>query len=112
MMRKIVALGLFLIAFVCSLSAQTKVSGTIVDKANRPIPFANVAFKNSSIGAVSNENGVFYLESSTTNKTIIINSIGYTDREITLEKASNYNLRIQLNEVLTLNEVVIYKGKT
>ena len=47
--------------FTTSLFAQTKVSGVVVDEKNEPIPFANVYFKNSSEGVITNENGRFYL---------------------------------------------------
>jgi len=102
----------FLFAFTSTVFSQTKVSGVIVDKLGKPIPFANIAFKNSSEGVVSSEDGVFYLESKKTYLTLIITSVGYSDREIDLEKAINYNMKIQLKEIETLNEVVIYKGKT
>ncbi|WP_396167937.1 DUF5686 family protein [Flavobacterium sp.] len=112
-MNKNFLLLLFLIfAFTSTVFSQTKVSGVILDKLNKPIPFANVAFKNSSEGVVSSEDGVFYLESRKTYKTVIINSVGYSDREIELEKASNYNVKIQLKEIEALSEVVIFKGKT
>jgi hypothetical protein len=48
---------------VSNLITQTKVSGIIVDKSKQAIPFANVAFKGSNEGTVSNEDGRFYLES-------------------------------------------------
>ncbi|QBN18868.1 DUF5686 and carboxypeptidase-like regulatory domain-containing protein [Flavobacterium nackdongense] len=100
------------VGFANTLFSQTKVSGLVVDASNKPIPFANVAFKNSSEGVVSSEDGVFYLESPKSYKTIIITSVGYSDREIDLEKAINYKLKIQLKEIQTLNEVVVYRGKT
>ena len=103
---------LFFAAFTTTVFSQTKVSGVVLDKQSKPIPFANIAFKNSSEGVVSSEDGVFYLESSKTYKTIIITSVGYSDAEIDLEKAINYNFKIQLKEIETLSEVVIYRGKT
>jgi hypothetical protein len=112
-MNKSFLLSLFFIfAFTSIVFSQTKVSGVILDKQNKPIPFANIAFKNSSEGVVSSEDGVFYLESRKTYKTVIITSVGYSDREIELEKASNYNVKIQLKEIEALSEVVIFKGKT
>ena len=63
---------LFFAAFTTTVFSQTKVSGVVLDKQRKPIPFANIAFKNSSEGVVSSEDGVFYLESSKTYKTIII----------------------------------------
>ena len=92
--------------------AQTKVSGIIVDKLKQPIPFANVIFKGSNEGVVSNEDGHFYLESKNNYKTLIVSSVSYSDREITLEKAVNYNFEIQLSEIENLKEVVVFSGKT
>jgi len=92
--------------------AQTKVSGIIVDKLKQPIPFANVIFKGSNEGVVSNEDGHFYLESKNNYKTLIVSSASYSDREITLEKAVNYNFEIQLSEIENLKEVAVFSGKT
>ena len=112
-MRKSIWLGLFLLGLnIGSGFAQTKVSGIIVDKSNQPIPFANVVFKNSNEGVVSNEDGRFYLESKKNYKELIVNSIGYSDKEIVLEKSVNYNFVIKLNEIQSLKEIVIYTGKT
>jgi hypothetical protein len=112
-MKKIIVLILFfLFAFANGVAAQTKVSGVIVDKLNQPIPFANVAFKDSNEGVVSNEDGRFYLESTKTYKALLISSVGFSDRDIALEKAVNYNFKIQLKEIEILKEVVVYTGKT
>lgn len=112
-MKKAILLNLlFFLAITSTVFAQTKVSGVVVDKSNRPIPFANIAFKNSSEGVVSNEEGIFYLESSKTYKTIVITSVGFSDKEIELEKSVNYKLKIQLSEIESLKEVVVFRGKT
>ncbi len=112
-MKKTIALFLFvLFALTSSIFAQTKVSGIVVDKSNRPVPFANIAFQNSTEGVVSNEDGLFYLESPKTYKVIVVTSVGFSDKEIVLEKSVTYKLTVQLSEVLSLNEVVIYSGKT
>jgi len=112
MKKKVVFNLFFLFAFMSVIFAQTKVSGIVVDKLNKPIPYANVAFKNSSEGTVCNEDGSFYLESKKTYITLVITSVGFSDKEIELIKSVNYNFKIQLNEILTLKEVVIYTGKT
>jgi hypothetical protein len=112
MMNKFLNYLLLSVVFSTAVFSQTKVSGVVLDKQNKPIPFASIAFKNSSEGVVSSEDGVFYLESSKTYPNIIISSSGYSDKEIELEKTINYNLKIQLNEIQSLKEVVIYKGKT
>ncbi len=101
-----------LIGFINSAFAQTKVGGVVVDKKNQPVSYANIVFKGSNEGTVSDENGKFYLESSKIYKEISVAFVGYTTRDIDLEKAVNYNMRIVLNEEEMLQEVVIYTGKT
>ena len=92
--------------------AQTKVSGIVLDKSKQPIPFANVVFKKSNIGVVANEDGRFYIESPQKHTGLIISSAGYSEREIILENSVVYNLKAILNEAESLNEVVIFTGKT
>jgi hypothetical protein len=112
-MKKVLFLGLFLLfAMSNTIFAQTKVSGIVVDKTNLPIPFANVVFKGSNTGIVTNEDGRFYLESPKTYTTLIISSTGFSEKEITLEKSVNYNFKIQLSEAESLKEVVVFTGKT
>lgn len=112
-MKKNTIFHLFILLVLSSaVFAQTKVSGIVVDKANKPIPFVNVAFKNSNEGILSDEEGHFYLESSKTYKALELSSVGYTTKEVILEKAVNYKLSIQLSEIISLNEVVIFAGKT
>ncbi|MEC4004661.1 DUF5686 family protein [Flavobacterium sp. SUN052] len=102
----------FVIGLINTTFAQTKVGGIVVDKKNQPIGYANIVFKGSNEGTVSDENGKFYLESSKSYKTVVVAFVGYSDKEIDLEKAVNYNMKIVLNEEEVLQEVVIYNGKT
>lgn len=104
---------LLFIGFCCSsLLAQTKVSGIVLDKMNQPVPFANVVFKNSNQGVMSNEDGRFYLESAKSYTAIIVTSVGFSDREVPLTKGINYDFKVLLSEVESLKEVVIFTGKT
>ena len=95
-----------------SLFAQTKVSGIIVDKMNQPVPYANVVFKGSNQGVMSNEDGRFYLESKNNYEALIVTSVGFSDKEISLTKLVSYDFKVILNEAESLNEVVIFTGKT
>jgi hypothetical protein len=103
---------IFIIGFIHSAFAQTKVDGIVVDRKNQPISYANIVFKGSNEGTVSDENGKFYLESSKPYKGISVAFVGYTTKDIDLEKSVTYNMKIILNEEELLQEVVIYNGKT
>lgn len=112
MKKNLLFLLFFLLVSVNAVFAQTKVSGIVVDKLNQPIPFANVVFKGSSEGIVTNEDGKFYLESQKAYSILLISSVGFSEKEIILDKPVNYNFKIQLSEAESLSEVVVFAGKT
>ncbi|KQB38194.1 putative outer membrane protein [Flavobacterium daejeonense] len=113
MSKKYLFLALvFIFSVFTTLFAQTKVSGMVVDKNNQPVPFANVVLKGSNRGVMSNEDGRFYIESPNTYNILVVSSVGFSDKEITLEKAVNYNFKVILKDAEELKEVVIYTGKT
>ncbi len=99
-------------AFATAVFSQTKVSGIVVDNTNQPIPYANITFKGSKIGIVSNEDGRFYIESPDNFDTLLVSFIGFPTREVKLPKQVNYDFKVVLKEGNTLKEVVVYAGKT
>lgn len=111
MFKKNIYTCLFLLFIILSNFAQTKVSGIILDKTKQPIPYANIVLKGSKTAVNSDENGHFYIESDQTYKTIEISFVGYNTKEVQLQTAVTYDLKITLSEEQVLNEVVIYSGK-
>ncbi|MDP5231931.1 MAG: DUF5686 and carboxypeptidase regulatory-like domain-containing protein [Cellulophaga sp.] len=98
--------------FSFSAIAQTKISGIVVDEQDVPVAFANIIFKGSTEGTITNEDGVFYLESASTYTTVIASFIGYETKEIILDKKVNYQMKIILLEGgEQLKEVIVYSGK-
>jgi hypothetical protein len=98
--------------FAMVASAQSKVGGIVLDEFNDPVAFANVVFKNSNEGTITNDNGRFYMESDNTYATLVVSFIGYEDQEITLTNKVTYNLEIRLVEATEqLQEVVVFSGK-
>lgn len=102
----------FLLLGFFSALGQTKVSGHVFDENNQPIPFANVLFKGSTEGTITNEDGRFYLESNEKWSTLIVSFMGFEMLEIPLTKSVNYDLKFILKEeASTLDEVHIVTGK-
>jgi len=102
----------FLISGIFLVKAQTKVGGYVFDANNDPVAFANVIFKESSEGTITDENGRFYLESDETWQAIIVSFIGYETINLPLEKRVNLDLKLILNEsAAQLDEVVLVTGK-
>ncbi|MEZ4816453.1 MAG: DUF5686 family protein [Flavobacteriaceae bacterium] len=104
---------LFLVLLSVSLFSQTKVSGVVKDVFGEPVAFANVIFKDSNEGTITNENGRFYLESDETHESLWVSFVGYKLTTFPLPQKVNYNLEIVLEEEAeALGEVVVYSGKT
>jgi hypothetical protein len=108
-MKKII---LLLFIYSTTLFSQTKVGGKVIDEFDEPISFANVIFKNSKEGVITDENGNFYFESQENYATLVISFVGFETKEIKLNPGLNKNLRIQLIQGTTLKEVTVYTGKT
>ena len=112
MNKKIFVSLSFFFLFINFLAAQTKVSGIVYDEFKQPLPYANVVFKGTTEGIITNEEGKFYLESKTTQNAIVVSFVGMEPKEIRLEKPVTYNMEVNLGAGKMLNEVVIYTGKT
>ncbi|WP_306354033.1 DUF5686 family protein [Flavobacterium sp. '19STA2R22 D10 B1'] len=112
-MKKNVFFSLCLLLLIANqIFAQTKVSGIVVDEYDRPVGYANVNFKSTNEGVITNEDGRFYLESKTNHSAIEVSFIGYTSQTLQLDKSVNYNVKVVLEEGEKLQEVKIYGGKT
>ncbi|MDX1759065.1 MAG: DUF5686 family protein [Arenibacter algicola] len=110
MTRILLILFLFIVQYSVS---QTKVGGIVVDESGEPVSFANVLFKDSSEGTITNDNGRFYMESENAYTTLLVSFIGYETKEITLTTKVTYNMNVVLTESSEqLDEVVVYFGKT
>jgi len=106
---------LLIIVVLSALSsyAQTKVSGVVKDDYGEPVAFANVIFKDSNEGTITNENGRFYLESDVKHDGLWVSFVGYELQVVPLEKRTTYELVVTLKEeASSLDEVFIYSGKT
>ena len=102
----------FIALFSCSLLySQTKVSGIVVDENQDPVAFANVFFKNTTEGTITNEDGRFYLESESGHTVLVVSFIGYQPAEVELEKRVTYEFTVVLNRGEQLDEVIVYSGK-
>lgn len=109
---------LFLLSLVLfgtdGLFAQnTKVSGRVADAlTNEPIPFANVAFKGTTTGTVTDFNGYFSIETVQASDSLSASFVGYVPvtLRITKGKAQTVNFLLKVNKV-DLGEVVIKAGE-
>ncbi|NHF58775.1 TonB-dependent receptor [Flavobacteriaceae bacterium TP-CH-4] len=110
-MRTILFMSLLLFGIVGF--SQTRVSGTVVDQNNEPVPGANVVIVGKAIGTVTDFDGNFLLETSEVPPfQLKITSIGFTDATADVTE-NNQTLSITISETQTfLDEVVISASRT
>lgn len=98
-----------------SFAQVTLVKGKVTDsKTNEAIPFANIVFKNSTIGTISDINGSFSLQTSEAANSIEISFIGYVTQTLKISPNKRNNIQVKLaedSEVLEPIELVSKRRK-
>ena len=100
--------------FSLNIGAQiTRVSGKITDSnTNQALPFVNIVFKNTTIGASTDVNGFYEIEAQKALDTVVVSFMGYKTKKFGIRKYQNNNLNIKLeSENYNLKEVVILPGE-
>src|SRR3972149_10190835 len=96
------------------LSAQvTKVKGRVVDtNTKESLPFVNLAFKNTRIGASTDLDGYYLIETYQPSDSLLVSSVGYLTvaKPVVKHKSQTINFELTPTEV-QLSEVIIkYTG--
>jgi len=113
-MRKILQIAILLfVGLLIMQPAQaqlTKIRGKVIDKnTQKPIPFANVFFKNTTIGVSAGFDGNFSLEVDTPKDTLVASALGYHESHIRIKKAVFQEIVLQLKPTeVSLNEVEVF----
>jgi len=96
-----------------SYAQMTKIRGIVKDSlTSEPIPFANVFFEGTTIGATSDFNGRFSIESLHATDTLTATFIGFHKKKIPVRKYRYQEIEIILSpEEVTLEEIVVVAGE-
>ena len=65
-----------------TILGQTKISGTVVDETNQPLPGASVVVKGTKNGTSTDFNGKFTLNAASNSVTVLVSYIGYASKEV------------------------------
>src|SRR5690606_35370009 len=103
---------LFIVMALCmaipwSAAAQTgKVSGTVTDERNDPLPGVSVVIKGTTKGTATDADGRFSLEYQNTDDILVFSFVGYQSQEIRVGSQSVINIALA-EDISTLQEVVV-----
>lgn len=93
----------FIITF--SVAQNRVVTGKVVDESGNPVGNASVVVKNTSLGATTDDSGIFRFDVPASAKSLVISFIGYKSTEALI---SNEHMQIVLkSEVASIDEVIV-----
>ena len=99
-------------ATICQ-AQETIVRGKITDaNSGDPIPYVNVIFQETTIGATSDFDGNYELKTTSPGDSIVVSYIGYKVKKKAVTKGISQVINVQLEEDITkLQEVVFVAGE-
>lgn len=104
----------FIFSFtIASYAQETKVTGKVIDASSGdPVPFANVVFKGTTIGATTDFNGNYSISTFSPTDSVHASYVGYLAKAKAVKKGVSQIINFQLIEdVISLQEVVILAGE-
>lgn len=105
-------LFVMLLLSVSSFSQTTKVSGKIVDAVTRePLPFVNVVFKGTTVGAASDIEGNYSISTTLHVDSISVSYVGYNKLNRAIKKGVDQVINIGLTQGVDLITVEIRPGE-
>jgi TonB-linked SusC/RagA family outer membrane protein len=92
--------------YMSVIFAQTKISGTVTDKnSGDKIPFVSIVAP-SGAGTTSDENGMYSLQVSSTDKTVTFSFLGYKTQVVQIKNSTTIDVFLEETDT-SLNEVVV-----
>lgn len=93
------------------LSGEKKIiTGFVGDTSGEPLIGANVLIKGTTIGAITNFDGIFEIEMPIGANEFVVSYTGFNTQEINIGSYTNSNISISMREDATLVEEVIVVG--
>lgn len=103
---------LLLLGAVNSTAQTTKVSGKIVDAITRePLPFVNIIFKGTNIGATSDIEGKYSISATVKVDSLVISYIGYTKVTRAVKHGITQEINIGLSQGIELAAIEVRPGE-
>ncbi|WP_157206262.1 SusC/RagA family TonB-linked outer membrane protein [Mariniflexile maritimum] len=105
--KLILLMSLFMFAFMhtSTFAQEKKVSGTVTDLSNLPLPGVNIIIKGTKKGASSDFDGNYSI-SATAGQTLVFSYVGFKSKELVVGSANTYNISLETDDEV-LDEVVI-----
>lgn len=96
----------------CTYAQSTRVRGRVTDSDGKPLQFASVAFVGTTVGMVTDEQGLYSLETRDTVQTLRASMMGYitADERVERGRYSEVNFTLRTADI-SIDQVVITPGE-
>lgn len=110
---RLAATLVFVFFFLPLLAQETVIRGKVTDAdSGDPLPFVNIVFQNTTIGASTDFDGNYELRTDSPTDTLIASYIGYQPRKKVVSHGKTQTINFQLVEDVTrLQEIVVRPGE-
>lgn len=106
-MRRILMMMLGVLFISTSLLAQNRtITGKVSDATGAGLPNVSVTIKGTNAGTTTNADGQFTLSVPASGRVLVLSSVGYQNREVTLGNSINYDITLTAEDQ-SMNEVVV-----
>src|SRR5689334_17442370 len=105
-MRKITLFFLCQMLLLSAFGQDRTITGKVTDDNGSPIPNASVIIKGTKTGTVTRADGTFSLTIHSNAKTLVVSSVNFEEKLISLGSNSAYNVSLLKTEK-SMSEVVI-----
>jgi len=113
-MKRILGLVISIFLIVTEIFAQQVITGKILDfEDGKPLQFVNVLLKESNTGNVTDEHGIFRIETNSTSGKLYFHSVGFKDDSlsyITNDGKADLGLIYLKKQSYVLDEITISSG--
>jgi iron complex outermembrane receptor protein len=104
--KNLLFIALFFVT--ATVLGQTKISGTIVDESNQPLPGASILEKGTKNGTTTDFDGKFTLSAKSNSGVLVVSFIGFTKKEVAFSSSkSNVGTIVLAEDFGALDEIVI-----
>jgi hypothetical protein len=114
MVKKLLLQLFFILLSILNLAGQkTVVRGSVIDADTRePVPFTNIVFQHSTSGAVTDNNGLYYIETYKASDTLVASCMSYISAKLPVKIGASQVINFILYpDTVLIGEVVVTPGK-
>ncbi len=103
---RIASLGLLFILSLTKVTAQSSITGKVLDEGGVPLSFANILIKGTANGTTTDFDGLFTIKDVNNDDSIVVSMIGFKTKEITVGTNREFTIVLQENAE-ALDEIVV-----